>query len=497
MTLDADLYSIQEVRTYLAQAKEAQAKLASYSQEQIDAIVAAMSKAGVEAADRLAALAVEETGFGNIPDKRMKNLFASQDVYAWIKDQKTVGIVGKDEENKVWEVAQPFGVVAGIVPSTNPTSTVIFKSMIALKARNAIVFSPHPSAAKCTLEAAQLMAKAAVQAGAPEGLIHCVTKPTLPATNELMKHKLTNVILATGGSPMVRAAYSSGKPAYGVGPGNVPVYIHHSADLTTAAKRIVQSKTFDYGTICASEQALVIEEAIKHQMIAALKREGAYFLDDHEKERVAAIVMVNGSLNAKIVGRSPHVIAQMAGISIPADARVLIAEESSVGKAYPMSVEKLAPILALYTVQDATEAFARCRELLEHGGLGHTAGIHAQDESIIASYGQAMPASRIPVNTGTTFGGIGATTGIQPSFTLGCGSFGGNITSDNIGPKHLFNIKRIAFGVREMPESSPAPAQSTSPAEEAVLQAVSSMNVGLSRDEIKNIIKSVLTEMTS
>ncbi|MGN7469151.1 acetaldehyde dehydrogenase (acetylating) [Brevibacillus sp. SAFN-007a] len=497
MTLDADLYSIQEVRTYLAQAKEAQAKLATYTQEQIDRIIAAMSKAGVEHAERLAALAVEETGFGNVPDKRMKNLFAAQDVYASIKEVRTVGIIRKDEENKVWEVAQPVGIVAGIVPSTNPTSTVIFKSMIALKARNAIVFSPHPSAARCTLEAARLMAQAAVQAGAPEGLIHCVSKPTLSATNELMKHKLTNVILATGGTPMVRAAYSSGKPAYGVGPGNVPVYIHHSADLAAAAKRIVQSKTFDYGTICASEQALVVEEAVKHQVIAALKREGAYFLDENEKAKVAAIIMVNGSLNAQIVGRSPHVIAQMAGISIPAETRVLVAEETGVGKEYPLSVEKLAPILALYTVQGDNEAFARCRELLTHGGLGHTAGIHAQDENVIASYGQAMPASRIPVNTGTTFGGIGATTGVQPSFTLGCGSFGNNITSDNIGPKHLFNIKRVAFGVREMPESAPAQAAQATQAEEAVLQAVSSLHVGLSREEIKNIIKSVLTEMTS
>lgn len=498
MTLDADLYSIQEVRTYLTQAKEAQKKLAEFSQEKIDAIVAAMSAAGVKAAERLAAMAVEETGFGNIPDKRMKNLFASESVYAWIKDLKTVGIIRKDEANKVWEVAQPVGVVAGIVPSTNPTSTVIFKSMIAIKARNAIVFSPHPSAAACTLEAAKVMAEAAVQAGAPEGLIHCVSKPTLPATNEMMKHKLTNVILATGGTPMVKAAYSSGKPAYGVGPGNVPVYIHHSADAAAAAKRIVQSKTFDYGTICASEQALVIEESIKHQMIAALKREGAYFLDDHEKERVAAVIMVNGSLNAKIVGRSPQTIAQMAGISIPSDTRVLIAEETGVGKAYPLSVEKLAPILAMYTVQDQQEAFARCRELLELGGLGHTAGIHAQDDNVIAAYGQAMPASRIPVNTGTTFGGIGATTGIQPSFTLGCGSFGNNITSDNIGPQHLFNIKRVAFGVREMPESKPTESKpQPAAAEEAVMQAVSSMNIGLSRDEIKNIIKSVLTEMTS
>ncbi|WP_243014112.1 aldehyde dehydrogenase family protein, partial [Brevibacillus borstelensis] len=239
MMLDADLYSVQEVRTFLAKAKEAQAKLESFSQEQVDAIVAAMSKAGEEAAERLAAMAVEETGFGNVPDKRMKNLFAAQRVYEAIKDRKTVGIIRKDEENKVWEVAQPVGIVAGIVPSTNPTSTVIFKSMIALKARNAIIFSPHPSAAKCTLEAARLMAEAAVRAGAPEGLIHCITKPTLQATNELIKHKLTDVILATGGTAMVKAAYSSGKPAFGVGPGNVPVYIHHTADVAAAAKHIV------------------------------------------------------------------------------------------------------------------------------------------------------------------------------------------------------------------------------------------------------------------
>ncbi|MEJ8544321.1 acetaldehyde dehydrogenase (acetylating) [Brevibacillus borstelensis] len=495
MMLDADLYSVQEVRTFLAAAKEAQAKLETYSQEQVDAIVAAMSKAGEEAAERLAKMAVEETGFGNVPDKRMKNLFAAQRVYEAIKDRKTVGIIRKDEENKVWEVAQPVGIVAGIVPSTNPTSTVIFKSMIALKARNAIIFSPHPSAAKCTLEAARLMAEAAVRAGAPEGLIHCITKPTLQATNELIKHKLTDVILATGGTAMVKAAYSSGKPAFGVGPGNVPVYIHHTADVAAAAKHIVQSKTFDYGTICASEQALVVDESIKRQVVTALQREGAYFLNEQEKEKVAAVIMINGSLNAKVVGRSPQAIAELAGISIPTGTRVLIGEETQVGKAFPLSVEKLSPILGFYTVQDWKEGAKRCRELLDLGGLGHTLGIHAQDEAVITAFGLAQPASRIAVNTGTTFGGIGATTGIQPSLTLGCGSFGNNITSDNIGPQHLLNVKRVAFGIREMPPSQPAAA--TSATEAAALEAVSSLNVGLSRDEIKDIIKSVLAEMTA
>ncbi|CAM3303370.1 acetaldehyde dehydrogenase (acetylating) [Brevibacillus invocatus] len=494
MTLDADLSSIQEVRTALAQARDAQKKVATYSQEQIDAIVEAMSVAGMEAAERLAALAVEETGFGNVADKKAKNLFAARDVYEAMKDQRTVGIIRRDEENKVWEVAHPVGIIAGIVPSTNPTSTAMFKALIAVKAGNAIIISPHPSAATCTWEATNLMVQAAVKAGAPEGLIHCIRTPTLQATQELMKHKLTDLILATGGTQMVKAAYSSGKPAYGVGPGNVPVYIHQSADLSQAAKQLVQSKTFDYGTICASEQAMIVDESIKLQWVDALKHEGAYFLDEREKEKVAAVILVNGSLNASLVGRSPHKIAEMAGITISPQTRVLIGEETKVGKAFPFSVEKLAPILAMYTAQDTQAGFGLCRELLELGGLGHTAGIHAQDQSVIEAYGKAMPASRIAVNTGTTFGGIGATTGILPSLTLGCGALGNNITSDNIGPAHLFNIKRVAFGIREMPESQRGKGEVDS-AQEAVVQALSGMNISINRDEIKSIIQSVLAEM--
>lgn len=498
MILDADLVSIQEVRTALFQAQEAQKKFAAYSQEQIDAIVATMSRAGIEAAERLAAMVVEETGFGNVADKKVKNLFAARDVYNAIREQKTVGIIGKDEAKQVWEVARPVGIIAGIVPSTNPTSTAMFKAMIAVKAGNAIVISPHPSAARCTLEATQVMAQAAEQAGAPPGLIHCIRNPTLQATQELMKHKLTDLILATGGTQMVKAAYGSGKPAYGVGPGNVPVFIHPSADLTAAARRIVQSKTFDYGTICASEQALVVEESVKREWVDALKREGAYFLDEREKEKVAAVIAVNGSLNAKMVGRSAPSIAQMAGIAVPPETRVLIGEETSVGKAYPFSIEKLAPVLAMYTVPDTQSGFARCRQLLELGGLGHTAGIHAADQQVIEAYGKEMPASRIAVNTGTTFGGIGATTAIFPSLTLGCGALGNNITSDNIGPEHLFNIKRVAFGVREMPQT-PQEEGSVSagqePVQEAVLQALSGMNITINREEIKNIIQSVLAEM--
>jgi acetaldehyde dehydrogenase (acetylating) len=452
MIRDIDLQSIQEVRDYLEQAKSAQKMVEKMAQSEIDRIVESMANAAREEASRLAAMAVEETGFGNVADKTVKNLFAANDVYNAIKDMKTVGVIRRDEQNRVWEVAHPVGIVAAIVPSTNPTSTVIFKSLIAVKARNAVVFSPHPAAAKCTAEAARIMQEAAERAGAPKGLISCITQPTLAATNELMRHKLTDVILATGGMAMVKAAYSSGKPAYGVGPGNVPVYIHASADIATAVRQIIQSKTFDNGTICASEQALIVDQSIKEQVVSELKRQGACFLNEEEKQKVASIIMANGALNAKIVGKSPQVIAEMAGIEVPSDTKVLIAEETNVGKEYPFSVEKLSPILAFYTVKNMEEASAISVALLELGGLGHTLGIHAQDEKVVEAFTIDKPVSRVIVNSGTTFGGIGATVAIQPSLTLGCGSFGNNITSDNIGPQHLLNIKRVAYGIREMPE---------------------------------------------
>jgi acetaldehyde dehydrogenase (acetylating) len=451
MIRDIDLQSIQEVRNYLEEAKEAQKILAKMTQEEIDKIVESMANAAREAAGRLAEMAVEETGFGNVADKTTKNLFAANDVYNSIKDVKTVGIIRRDEENRVWEVAQPVGIVAGIVPSTNPTSTVIFKSLIAVKAGNAIVFSPHPSAAKCTVEAARIMQEAAERAGAPKGLISCLTQPTLPATTELMKHKLTGVILATGGPGLVRAAYSSGKPAYGVGPGCVPVYIHESANVAKAVELIIQSKTFDYGTICASEQALIVDESNKEKVVAELKQQGAYFLNEDEKRKVESVIMVNGALNAKIVGKAPQVIAEMAGIEVPADVKVLVAEETGVGKQYPFSIEKLSPTLALYTVKGIEEASELTQKILEAGGLGHTVGIHAEDEKVIEAFVINKPAGRIIVNSGTTFGGIGATVnGVMPSLTLGCGAMGNNVTSDNVTVHHLFNIKRVAFGVREI-----------------------------------------------
>jgi acetaldehyde dehydrogenase (acetylating) len=495
MKLDSDLQGIQEVRNALQEAKQAQKLLEKMTQSQIDEIVSHMARAAENEAERLGALAVEETGFGLTADKKAKNLFVAREVYAAIKDMQTVGIIRKDEIRKVWEIAQPMGVVAAIIPSTNPTSTILFKCMIAVKSRNAIVISPHPSALRCSIESARVMCTAAEKGGAPVGLIHCLSYPSIVASNELMRHKLTDVILATGGTGMVKAAYSSGKPAYGVGPGNVPVYIHRSANLTQAVARIVQSKTFDYGTICASEQALIVDEAIKPQLLDELNRHGAYFLNDQEKRSVASILTVGKGMNPKVVGKSPQVVAGLAGISIPANTRVIIAEEQSVGLEFPFSIEKLCPVLALYTVKDWQEGCRRCIELLEQGGLGHTLGIHCEDTLIIEAFGLEKPASRIVVNTGTTFGGIGATTGIMPSMTLGCGSFGGNITSDNIGPQHLLNIKRVAFGIRDMP-TTPTPNLDTQQVEKQVAESLKNLiNIGITREEVTLIVKNVLAEM--
>jgi acetaldehyde dehydrogenase (acetylating) len=491
MKLDSDLQAIQEIRHFLQEAKAAQKQLEKMTQSQIDTIVAAMAQAAESEAERLGAMAVEETGFGKVADKKAKNLFVARDIYSAIKDMQTVGIIRKDDVKQVWEIAQPVGIVAAIIPSTNPTSTVLFKCMISLKSRNAIVISPHPSALRCSQESAAVMCAAAEKAGAPPGLIHCLSVPSLEASGELMRHKLTDIILATGGTAMVKAAYSSGKPAYGVGPGNVPVYIHQSANIPRAVRLILQSKTFDYGTICASEQALVVDQAVKDELVTELKRQGAHFLNTEEKEKVGSILTIGKGMNPNVVGRSPQVIAGKAGITVPEDTRVLVAEESEVGHAYPFSMEKLSPVLALYIVSDWQEGCQRCIDLLELGGLGHTLGIHCEDLSTIEAFGLEKPASRIVVNTGTTFGGIGATTGIMPSMTLGCGSYGNNITSDNIGPQHLMNIKRVAFGIKEMPTEP-----DTNRVVALVAESLQSSNkLGITRDEVAQIIKSVLSEM--
>ncbi|MGZ9585206.1 aldehyde dehydrogenase family protein [Paenibacillus marinisediminis] len=493
MDMDPDLLSIQEVRAALKRAKQAQAALEELNQAQIDAIIDEMASEASRQAEALAKLAVEETGYGNAADKKAKNEFVAWDIYEAIRPLQTVGIIHRDEARKVWEIAQPVGVIAGIVPSTNPTSTVIFKAMIALKARNAIVISPHPGAKRCSLEAAMCMQAAAERAGAPAYAVQCLTMPTLEASTELMKHRDTDVILATGGTGMVKAAYSSGKPAYGVGPGNVPVYIHRSANIARAAELIVQSKTFDYGTICASEQALVVDRAVKPAVREALVKLGGYVLSDAEKERVSKLILLNGGLNPRIVGRSAQAIAEMAGITISAHTRLLIAEEHEVGKGVPFSIEKLCPLLALYTVEDEIEGCELCKQLLALGGLGHTLGIHAEEMQVIEAFGLKKPASRIVVNSGTTFGGIGMSTGIFPSMTLGCGSYGNNITSDNIGPQHLMNIKRVAFGIRDIPSNKPQ--ETTNLSEPTDIHDLERNARSISRDEVLAIVKRVLAEV--
>lgn len=458
MELDRDLASLQEARNLLKAARVAQESLKEFTREQVDIIVKAMKEAGEAESCRLAALAVQETGMGRYEDKCFKNFFAAHHVYEYIKDMKTVGIVRKDAVAKIWEIAEPVGVIAGIIPTTNPTSTTIFKALIALKARNAIVFSPHPSAVRCTAETARVMNKAAVAAGAPANVISCLTNVSLEATQELMKNPITSIILATGGSALVRAAYSSGKPALGVGPGNVPAFVERTADLANAAAAIVKGKSFDNGTICASEQAIVAESCIAEELIEQLRRNGAHFLDPDEVAKVSAVVMLpNNGVNARIVGKDPQFIGKMAGISVPPHAKCLIAPLDGAGPQWPLSYEKLTTVLAFYRVKDWHEGCERCLQLLALGGIGHSLAIHSKDESIIQEFALKKPIFRILVNTPAALGGVGATTSLAPSFTLGCGTWGGSSVSDNVSPMHLINTKRVAWhtGLPEGPVVQP------------------------------------------
>ncbi|MGH9702996.1 MAG: aldehyde dehydrogenase family protein, partial [Candidatus Acidiferrales bacterium] len=447
---DSDLISIQEARQALEQASASQQKFAAFSQAQVDVVVDACADAATAAGEPLARLAVEETGYGNVPDKIIKNRLASVEVHRAIRGMKTVGILREDREKGILEVASPIGVVAAVIPSTNPTSTAIYKTLISLKARNAIVLSPHPSAMKCICEAASVLGRAALRAGAPEGLIACLQHPTTQGTQELMKHRLTGVILATGGTGLVRAAYSSGKPAYGVGPGNVPSYIERTANVRKAVADIIAGKTFDYGTICSSEQSIVADEAIRDQVLEELRQQDAYFLSPDEIKRLGTLVIAPGSFtpNPKIVGKPATMIAELAGIKVPASTRVLIAKLDAVGREQPLSSEKLSPILAFYSVANTAAAIDLCTRILHFGGLGHTCSMHSQNEAAVREFGSAVPAFRIPINTSSVHGSIGYSTNLFPAMTLGCGAPGGNITSDNIGPQHLMNIKRIAWESR-------------------------------------------------
>ena len=450
---DKDLLSVQEVRDLVEKAKKAQQEFAQKSQEEVDAIVKSVAEAGVRNAKRLAKMAHEETGFGIEADKVIKNVFGSRGVYEAIKDMKTIGVLEVDEEKKTKKIAIPVGIVAGLIPSTNPTSTAFYKSEIALKGGNAIIFSPHPNAKNCIVEAVKVIRTAIAEAGGNEDLVSVITIPTIQATDMLMKHPDVAMILATGGSAMVRAAYSSGTPAIGVGPGNGPAYIEKTADVALAVKRIMDSKTFDNGTICASEQSVMCDCDMEPAVRVEMEKQGAYFLNDEQIAKLGKFILrANGTMNPQIVGKSAQVIADLAEIEIPEGTRVLVAKETGIGFGHPYSNEKLAPILGFYTAENYVEICELAQKILHYEGAGHTFSMHTKDPKIVDYFAARIPASRIMVNTPSALGGIGASTGMLPALTLGCGAIGGSATSENVGPQHLINVRVVAEGLLEMDE---------------------------------------------
>ena len=456
MELDKDLQARQEARQLAKQAEIAQKQLVAMSQQQLDAITEAVAAAFSKAAVELAELAVRETGFGNAEDKTVKNQFASKRVLERIRTMKTVGVLKEDPREKLWEIGVPVGVIAAIVPSTNPTSTVCYKSLIALKAGCSIVFSPHPKALACTLRAAQIVAQAAQGAGAPAGAVSCLTVGAMAGVQELMAAPQVRLILATGGPAMVRAAYSSGKPAIGVGAGNGPAYIHHSADVQQALACILKSKSFDYGTVCASEQSIIVEKDMEQKVRAAAQTMGFYFMDKDQAGQLAKLLFrPTGALNPDIVGRPATELAQKAGFSVPQNTKVLVAREQEAGPTRPYSMEKLCPVLAFFVMDSEDAVLAKAIEVLTHEGSGHTFAIHARDEAVVRKFALQIPVSRFLVNTPAALGGIGATTALFPALTLGCGAVGGSSSSNNISPLDLINIRRVAWGTREAVPAAP------------------------------------------
>jgi acetaldehyde dehydrogenase (acetylating) len=485
---DRDLASIHEARQLARRARAVQFTLAEFTQDQIDRIVDAMAAAITPHAETLAQLAVDETGYGVAADKVIKNLFSCDQVYRFIRPMKTVGVIRRIEDRKLIEIAEPFGVVAAVIPSTNPTSTAIYKILIAIKARCPIVLSPHPSAARCISRVAEIMDEAARAAGAPDGTIGWMKTVTLEGTQELMKVREVAVILATGGMGLVRAAYSAGKPAYGVGPGNAPAFIERSADVVKAVRDIITGKTFDNGLLCSSENSVVVDEPIAEAVKAEFVKQGGYFLSSTEADAVARVLVSPQRLpNPALVGRAATFIASQAAIQVPPSTRVLLAPLAGVGRDYPLSIEKLSPVLSYYVVKDWQEGCERCKQILRYGGMGHTMSIHSKNDDVILQFGLHKPAFRIVVNTPTTHGSIGLTTGLDPAMTLGCGGFGGNITSDNISPMHLLNIKRLAYETTPAPQRQPVSMPASSPVSTAV-----GVGGGLSAETLRTRIDAFL-----
>ncbi len=483
--MDKDLLSIQEARDLADQAYQAWLQWSKASQQEVDRVCQAMADAAYDASERLGVLAAEETGFGIGAHKKLKNQFGSRNVWESIKEIKTVGIIAHDARKKIYEIAWPMGVVAGLIPSTNPTSTVMFKTLIAIKARNAIVHAPHPSAVRCCTETVQVMAAAAEKAGAPRGLVACLQNVSLPGTQELMHHKRVALILATGGTAMVRAAHSVGKPAYGVGPGNVPVYVDRSADIEKAARYIVISKAFDCSTICATEQAVLADKPIAARLKQLMQQEGAYFCDKNQVDALrAALFHADASLNTAVVGKTASFVAAYAGFSVPPGTKILVTEIDSVGKDEFLAHEKLTTVLAWHEVNGWEEGCEASISLIQFGGRGHSQIIYAEDEKVIMAFGLEKPVFRILVNTMGTLGAIGYTTGVMPSLTLGSGGVGGAITGDNISVYHMYNVKRLAYELQ------------TPPLAEMNAALIGNMASGrLDAAEIEKIVREIVTEV--
>ncbi len=502
---DPDLVSVQEVRSKVEEAYAAWLKYRLFSQEKVDGIVEQVAAAARTQARRLAELAVEETGYGNVKDKLAKNLLCSDVLPRAMRGLKTIGVLREDSERKIVEIGVPVGVVAAILPTTNPTSTAIYKTLISLKAGNGIVLSPHPRAKACTCETAGVLQQAALRAGAPPGLVQCVYNATIEGTNALMKHPRTAVILSTGGSGIVRAAYSSGKPAFGVGPGNVPVLVDRSAAVEDAVAKVVEGKSFDFGTVCSSEQSIVAEQGLRERIVAALKSRKAFLCDARQTEALAKLLLTpNFTVNPDCVGQAAPKIARMAGFEAPSDASVLVVEIQGVGKQHPLSAEKLSPVLSLYFVSDFAAALDACEALLRFGGLGHTAVIHASDDARIREFALRVPAFRVLANTPAPQGSTGITTNVFPAMTLGCGAVAGNSTSDNVGPLHLINIKRLAYMTRKAEEAFESPEFTASAAavdRDAVVAAVEryleKRALGLKRGGLDGVEKTPSPEAVS
>jgi acetaldehyde dehydrogenase (acetylating) len=480
--MDNDLSSIQEARELVTNAYEAWKTWSHATQADVDRVCEAMAEAGLQAAERLGQMAYDETGFGHPLHKKLKNIAGSKLVWESIRAEKTVGVINHDPLKRITEIAWPIGVIAALIPSTNPTSTTLFKALIAVKARDAIIFAPHPSAARCTYETAFLMAQAAEKAGAPKGLIACMQHISLEGTQALMTHKQTALILATGGSPMVRAAHSTGKPAYGVGPGNVPVYVDRSADIAKAARYIVASKAFDCSTICATEQSVIADRPIAAQLAALMHAEGAFFCDARQTDMLRKTVFhPNGAMNTAVVGKPAPYVATYAGFDVPPETRVLITPLVKVGRDEPLSHEKLTTVLAWYEVDGWEKGCEVSIAMIETGGKGHTQIIYAQDERVILAFGLEKPVFRILVNTMGTLGAVGLTTGLDASFTLGSGGVGGAITGDNITARHLINVKRLAYELYQPPVEAVQPVERKIPPQASAVEHA-----------IENVIREIL-----